>query len=115
MPKVVRTILNRIHDRQPAAVRLDQLLRLQAGGHAGDKCIYDQVDSPYNTYTHQGLPPSPIDNPGAPAMTAAVQPAKGDYLYFVNVDAAGHLGFFRSEKDFEAAREKCVKHHWGCG
>ena len=30
-------------------------------------------------------------------------------------DAAGHLGFYSSEKDFEAARVKCVKNHWGCG
>ena len=36
-------------------------------------------------------------------------------LYFVNIDAAGHLGFFTNDKDFDKARIKCVKNHWGCG
>ena len=78
MPKVVRTILNRIHDRRPLQFDSTSSYACKLAGTPANKCIYDQVDSPYNTYTHQGLPPSPIDNPGAPAMTAAVQPAKGD-------------------------------------
>ena len=40
-------------------------------------------DSPYNTYTHTGLPPGPICNPGIAALTAALHPARTNYLYFV--------------------------------
>jgi UPF0755 protein len=42
-----------------------------------------KIDSPYNTYIHQGLPPGPICNPGLAAMEAAVEPANVPYLYFV--------------------------------
>ncbi len=42
-----------------------------------------KVDSPYNTYTHLGLPPTPIDNPGQSALEAAANPTKTNYLYYL--------------------------------
>lgn len=42
-----------------------------------------QVDSPYNTYTHQGLPPGPIDNPGLSAIRAAINPTPNDSWYYL--------------------------------
>ena len=42
-----------------------------------------RVDSPYNTYTHIGLPPTSIDNPGVDALDAAIHPTKTNYLYYL--------------------------------
>lgn len=46
-----------------------------------------QIKNEYNTYIHQGLPPSPIANPGLISINAACNPEKTDYLYFRLVDA----------------------------
>ena len=42
-----------------------------------------KVDSPYNTYTHKGLPPGPISNPGLESIYAALYPTKTNYLYYL--------------------------------
>jgi UPF0755 protein len=42
-----------------------------------------KIDSPYNTYLYEGLPPGPIGNPGRKAILAALYPQKNSYLYFV--------------------------------
>jgi UPF0755 protein len=54
-----------------------------------------QFDSAYNTYTHAGLPPGPIGNPGKTSLEAAIHPADTDYLYFVS-NGNGHHRFARS-------------------
>ena len=49
------------------------------------------TDTPYNTYTRPGLPPTPIALPGKPALQAALHPAAGDALYFVARGDGGHV------------------------
>ncbi|WP_424683920.1 endolytic transglycosylase MltG [Frateuria sp. YIM B11624] len=49
------------------------------------------ADTPYNTYLHAGLPPTPIALPGRPAIEAALHPAPGDALYFVARGDGSHV------------------------
>ncbi|MFZ5865231.1 MAG: endolytic transglycosylase MltG [Thermodesulfobacteriota bacterium] len=58
----------------------------------GSRITRRDLDNPhsYNTYQHAGLPPGPIANPGKDSLTAAVQPADVDYLYFVAKNDGTH-------------------------
>lgn len=57
------------------------------------------LNSPYNTYRRYGLPPGPINNPGSEAMYAAVNPEKGDWIFFITV-APGDTRFTASIDEF---------------
>lgn len=62
------------------------------------------TDTPYNTYTRTGLPPTPIAMPGADALRAATRPAPGDALFFVAVgDGSGRHVFSRTLAEHQAA------------
>jgi UPF0755 protein len=49
-----------------------------------------EIDSPYNTYRHAGLPPGPIASPGREALLAVLDPAFGKDLYFVSRNDGSH-------------------------
>jgi UPF0755 protein len=113
--KVARVILNRLAANRALQVDATSSYGCKLAGTPANKCIYADVPGPYNTYKHLSLPPTPIGNPGADAMAGAAAPDKGNWLFYVNKDADGHLFFTNSEAAFEQARQKCVTHHWGCG
>ncbi len=58
-----------------------------------------KIESPYNTYVHAGLPPTPISNPGMVALSAAVNPPKTSYYFFRLVDAQKGTHYFSSDFD----------------
>jgi UPF0755 protein len=115
MAKVARVILNRITSHTPLRIDATSSYECKVQGVDPTKCIYADVQGAYNTYNHLGLPPTPISNPGAAAMNAAAHPAAGNWTFYVNGDAAGHLFFTNSEAAFTRAAAKCKANHWGCG
>jgi UPF0755 protein len=66
------------------------------------------INSPYNTYKKYGLPPGPICSPGSDAMSAALKPAVGDWLYFITV-APGDTRFTKSLDEFNSWKAIYVK------
>ena len=70
------------------------------------------ADTPYNTYTRTGLPPTPIAMPGKAALQAATHPAGGDALYFVAVgDGSGRHVFTASLVDHENAVSQYLRNY----
>jgi UPF0755 protein len=58
------------------------------------------TDTPYNSYIHSGLPPTPISNPGVSSITAAAHPASTPYLFFIS-DCSGHNHYSLTEQVHE--------------
>jgi uncharacterized YceG family protein len=84
MGKVARIIHNRMAQGMP--LQMDSTINYALNRstlHTSDSDT--KIDSPFNTYTRMGLPPTPIGNPGEEAMRAATSPTQGDWLYFVTV------------------------------
>ncbi|MEK7113993.1 MAG: endolytic transglycosylase MltG [Patescibacteria group bacterium] len=67
-----------------------------------------KVDSPYNTYTHTGLPPGPIANPGLESIEAALHPTKTDYLYYL-VDKNGVIHYATTYAGHQSNRAKYLR------
>ncbi|MFF5161028.1 endolytic transglycosylase MltG [Streptomyces sp. NPDC000348] len=84
MGKVARVIFNRLERGMP--LQMDSTVHYALNRTTPRTTAPDtEVDSPYNSYRRMGLPPTPIDNPGEDAVRAAINPAPGDWLYFVTV------------------------------
>ncbi len=93
-PLVAAVIRNRLQRRM--ALQMDPAviygLWREDGHFSGNLRKTDlERDTPWNTYIHKGLPPTPICNPGAASLRAAAHPADVDYLYFVADGAGGHV------------------------
>jgi UPF0755 protein len=106
-PKIARVILNRLALGMPLQIDATLLYGQPAGS---SPTALSQIDTPYNTYMHTGLPPTPIANPGRASIQAVVNPApdpsQGDpicvalpvptdchYLFYVVADEEGRHAF----------------------
>ena len=70
------------------------------------------TDSPFNTYQNTGLPPTPINSPGEAAMAAALNPADGDWLWYVTVNPdSGETKFTNDYDEFLKFKEELSAWH----
>lgn len=84
----------------------------KAGTYDGNVRKQDlEVDSPYNTYRHPGLPPGPICSPGLASLLAAAQPEEVPYLYFVSRNDGTHV-FARTLAEHNRNVERWQKQYW---
>jgi cell division protein YceG involved in septum cleavage len=97
---VSAVIYNRLHARMPLGI--DATLRYGLDIPPTESIRESQLESnsPYNTRKRQGLPPTPIANPGLASLQAAAHPAKVKYLYFVRKPDKKHHFFTASYQAF---------------
>lgn len=98
-----RTISSVLHNRLAEGMRLEiDATVLYALGEHKERVLYSdlEVDSPWNTYQRDGLPPTPISGVGRAAIEAAADPESTDYLFYVVVDPeTGRHGFSRTHEE----------------
>jgi UPF0755 protein len=101
-PVIASVVYNRLERDMP--LQFDVTLQYALNKY-GQRMLHEdkEVDSPYNTYAHAGLPPGPISNPGVASLRAALAPADTDYLFFVsNADGRTHT-FSRTSAEHNRA------------
>jgi UPF0755 protein len=103
---VAAVIYNRLHEGMPLGI--DATTRFATGNYTRPLTESElAVESPYNTRTHAGLPPGPIDSPGLASIEAAAQPAKAGYLFYVaEPGTCNKLAFSSTEAEFNADVER---------
>lgn len=98
--KVSAVIHNRLEEGLPLQIDATVQYALPEGNRELTFEDYE-FESPYNTYLHPGLPPTPIASPGLASLEAALNPADADFLYFVVIDAeTGRHAFAETYEDF---------------
>lgn len=98
---IAAVIYNRLEQGIPLGIDATVLYAL--GEHKQDLTSSDlAIDSPYNTRVVEGLPPTPIGAPGVASLRAALNPADGDWLYYVLADCNGSHAFSVEYEDFLA-------------
>jgi UPF0755 protein len=108
-----RIVSSVIHNRLRSDMKLQVDATVQyALPRRKERLLYEdlEVDSPYNTYKHSGLPPGPICNPGRASIQAALYPAKTDYYYYVaREDGTGRHYFSRTPDEHQRMKEAAAR------
>lgn len=96
-PVIASVIYNRMNKGMP--LQIDASIQYALKKPKVNLSLADlEVDSPYNTYVNEGLPPGPICSPSREALEAAMQPAQTRHLYYV-LKASGEEHFFTKNYD----------------
>ena len=109
-PVIASVYLNRL--KKNMRLQADPTVQYAIPGDSRHLYFKDlEIDSPYNTYRHEGLPPGPICNPGPASIQAVLNPAKTSFIYFVATGKGGHAfsstlaGHAENIRRYRAARQ----------
>ena len=100
LPKIAGVYLNRLQKRY--RLQADPTIKFAKGDFKMTRVLKKdlEIDSPYNTYKHYGLPPGPISIPSIKAVEAVLDPERNGYLYFcAKEDFSGYHNFAKSLKE----------------
>lgn len=105
--KVVRVILNRLNANMNLGMDTTVAYGLGISASQLTDAMLADASNPYNTRVNAGLPPTPISNPGDNAISAAMNPPEGDWLYFVTTNLqTGETKFATTEEEFWKIRDE---------
>ncbi|MCW2833871.1 MAG: mltG [Nocardioides sp.] len=118
MPKIARVIYNRLdgpgdQGGTNGRLQIDASVNYGLDQELGVALTTEQLaqDTPYNTYTRVGLPPTPIEAPGDDAIAAAADPEEGGWYYYVTVDlATGETKFAETYDEFLAYKDEYTQY-----
>ncbi len=106
-PVIAGVLMNRL--RRNIKLQCDATVQYALPERKGRLFYKDlDVDSPYNTYKYEGLPPGPISNPGRTSLAAALAPEKSEYFFYVAKGDGSHI-FSRNEEEHARAVEYARK------
>ncbi len=106
-PRIAGVIYNRLRSNMPLEV--DATIEYALPEHKSELSYADlKIESPYNTYLHAGLPPTPIANPGRASVEAALHPSKSDDLYYVYCGNGRHV-FAKTLAEHQANVARCLQ------
>jgi len=109
---VAAVIYNRLRKRMPLGIDATIRYGLNRAGTESLRKSDIESDNAYNTRRRNGLPPTPISNPGLASMQAAANPARVDYVYYVRKPDKMHHFFTADEQVF---LRKVCEYGFGCG
>ncbi|AHF07439.1 endolytic transglycosylase MltG [Desulfitobacterium metallireducens] len=89
-PIIAGVLMNRLDRKMP--LQVDATIQYILGTPKAKLYNKDlQIESPYNTYLHNGLPPGPIASPGHASLNAVLHPEKSDYLFYLAKSDGYHV------------------------
>ncbi|MFG2042724.1 endolytic transglycosylase MltG [Dactylosporangium sp. NPDC048998] len=118
-PGIVRVLYNRVYSNKfpcnclQVDSTVNYYLRITGkGAKPSTELLNSELhnkNNPYNTHDVPGLPIGPISNPGTSALSAAMNPPKHDYYYFLAIDTAGNTAYAKTYPEFQKLWDQAQK------